>query len=162
MASTKTQKFNSSVIYLTIQGLEDARKELEFLKHTKREELTNKIQIAREMGGQSENSEYDALLEEQNVIENRIFELEKIVHEGKVIEQKDSGGIVKIGSKVVVELDGKLEEFLIVGKIEANPIKKRISNESPVGSVILGARVGDVKEVITSTSKFSCKIIEIH
>lgn len=150
-------------VYLTPKGLEDVNSELEFLKKTKRIEIVERIQRAREFGDLTENAEYDSAMEEQSIVENRITELERILRDAKLIK-KDSvlkSEIVTIGSTVVVEMEGEVDEFTIVGRVEANPAKKKISNESPVGSAILGAKVGETVEVATPIVRYKCKILEI-
>ncbi len=162
MAKIHRATLASKTVYLTSKGLDDARSELIFLKKTKRAEIADRIQRAREFGDVAENSEYDAALEEQSLVENRVFELEKVLRDAKVIKKDSkSNEIVTIGSTVLVEMDGQLDEFTIVGRVEANPAKKRISNESPVGSALLGAKKGEEVEVATPIVRYKCKIIEI-
>lgn len=160
----KNQKINNKTkkgVYLTSKGLLDAKEELEFLKRNKRAEIAQKIQTAREYGDLTENSEYDAALEEQNLLENRISELENIVKEAKVISEECSSDFVVIGSTVKVEMDDEIDEFKIVGRVEADPSKKRISNESPLGLSLLGAKKGEVVEVTTPIVRYKCKVLEI-
>lgn len=160
----KNQKINNKTrkgVYLTSKGLLDAKEELEFLKRVKRSEIAQKIQTAREYGDLTENSEYDAALEEQNLLENRISELENIVKEAKVISEEHTCDFVVIGSTVKVEMDDEIDEFTLVGRVEANPAKKRISNESPLGTALLGAKKGEVVEVTTPIVKYKCKVLEI-
>lgn len=148
-------------VYLTPQGLEDARSELIFLKNAKRFQVAERIQRARDFGDVVENAEYDAALEEQSLVETRIAYLEDILGNAQVINQKSSGDFVVIGSTVKVEMDGEIDEFTIVGRMEANPAKKKISNESPVGSAILGTKVGEEVGVATPIIKYKVKILEI-
>lgn len=148
-------------IYLTPNGLIDAKSELEFLLHTKRAEVSERIQRARDFGDVTENSEYDAALEEQTLVENRIAYLEDVLGNAQIIDEKPSGDFVVIGSTVKVEMDGEIDEFEIVGKVEANPLKKKISNESPVGSALLGTKVGEIVEVSTPIVRYKVKILNI-
>lgn len=148
--------------YLTPTGLEKVQAELDFLKNQKRLEVTERIAKAREFGDLDENSEYDAAIEDQTFVENRIVELEKIVRSAQIIKSVPKGSdLVTIGSTVVVDMDGVVDEFTIVGRVEANPAKKRISNESPVGSALLGAKKGEEVEVATPIVRYRCKILEI-
>lgn len=147
--------------YLTSKGLSDARLELENLKKVKRAEIAQRIQTAREYGDLTENSEYDAAMEEQALIENRIAELEEILKSVKVISEKTTADFVVIGSTVKVEMEGEVDEFTIVGRVEADPSKKRISNESPLGSALLGAKKGEIVEVTTPIVRYKCKVLEI-
>ena len=160
----KTQNYkNSPNIYLTSEGFVETRQELTFLKQQKRTEVADRIQSAREIGGMEENSEYNAALDEYNSVESRISELERVLRDAKVINHLDkSENIVTIGSVVTVEMDGEEDKFTIVGRVEANPSKKRISNESPVGSALLGAKKGEVVEVATPIVRYKCKILEIN
>lgn len=161
---TKIQKINSRIkkgVYLTSQGLSDAKVELENLKKNKRAEIAQKIQTAREYGDLTENSEYDAALEEQNLLESRISELEDIIKEAKVISEKCSSEFVMIGSTVKVEMDNEIDEFKIVGRVEADPSKKRISNESPLGTALLGAKKGEIVEVTTPIVRYKCEVLNI-
>lgn len=161
---TKIQKINSRIkkgVYLTPKGLSDAKAELENLKKNKRVEIAQKIQTAREYGDLTENSEYDAALEEQNLLENRISELVNIVKEAKVISHEHTCDFVVIGSTVKVEMDDEIDEFTLVGRVEADPAKKRISNESPLGLALLGAKKGEEVEVTTPIVKYKCKVLEI-
>lgn len=157
---TKQGKTQASV-FLTSKGLSEARGELDYLKKTKRTENANRIQQAREYGDLTENSEYDAAVEEQSLTENRITELENILKNAKVIAEKRTNDFVVIGSTVKIEMEGELDEFTIVGRVEADPTKKRISNESPLGSTLLGAKVGEVVEVTTPIVKYKCKVLEV-
>lgn len=165
MANTKKSsslKQNTASFYLTPEGLAQAKAELSYLKDTKRAEVAARIQSARETGGVEENSEYNAAMEEYTMIENRIEQLEKVIRGAKVIKQAGKvSDVVTIGSTVIVEMDGETDEFTIVGRVEANPAKKKISNESPVGAALLGARIGEEVEVATPIVRYKCKILEI-
>lgn len=156
-----TPKRLSKGVYLTPKGLLDARAELEFLKKTKRFQIAERIQQAREYGDLTENSEYDVALEEQSLTENRISELEEILKGAKVIEKEHAVDFVVIGSTVKIEIEGEIDEFTIVGRVEADPAKKRISNESPLGEALLGTKAGEEAEVTTPIIKYKCKVLEI-
>jgi transcription elongation factor GreA len=156
----ESSKLKKSV-YLTAQGLVDAKEELEFLKHTKRGQIAEVIHQAREYGDLAENSEYDAALEEQAMVESRISELENILKSAKVINNQHSDDFVVIGSTVKIEMDDGIDEFTIVGRVEADPSKKRISNESPLGVALIGAKKGEVVEVTTPIVRYKCKVLLI-
>lgn len=156
-----TKMAQASNVFLTSKGLAEAKTELDNLKRIKRPEIANRIQQAREYGDLTENSEYDAAIEEQSLIENRITELENILKGAKVIAENHSNDFVVIGSTVKIEMEGELDEFTIVGRVEADPTKKRISNESPLGSTLLGAKTGEVVEVTTPIVKYKCKVLQI-
>ncbi len=148
-------------IYVTAKGLADVKEELAYLITTRRKEIADRIQRAREQGDLAENSEYDAALEEQALLENRIAELEGMLAGAKIIADKISTDFVVIGSTVKIVMDGEIDEFTIVGRVEADPSKKRISNESPVGAALLGAKIGEEVEVATPIVRYKCKVLEI-
>lgn len=156
-ASSKSQKNT----YLTYTGLVDAKTELDFLKKVKRAEIADRIHQAREYGDLTENSEYDSAIADQSLIENRIAELENILKSVKLIVEQHAEDFVVIGSTVRIDMDGEIDEFKIVGRVEADPSKKRISNESPLGTALLGAKKGDSVEVTTPIVKYKCKVLEI-
>ena len=157
----KVSQKSSKNVYLTSTGLVDAKAELEFLKKTKRAEIAERIHQAREYGDLAENSEYDSAMEDQSLTENRISELENILKNAKVIASEHSNDFVVIGSTVKIEMDDGIDEFTIVGRVEADPSKKRISNESPLGSTLLGAKKGEVIEVATPIVRYKCKVLDI-
>ncbi len=137
---------------LTYEGLKKYEDELQDLKVVKRKEVAQKIKEAREQGDLSENAEYDAAKDEQRDIEARIEELEKILKNAEVVVEDEANlDQVSIGCQVKildVEFDEELE-YKIVGSTEADSLKGKISNESPVGRALLGAKIGDVIEVET-------------
>ena len=157
----KQLKRGQKSVYVTAQGLAQTREELSDLKKVKRLEIADRIQKAREFGDLAENSEYDAALEEHAIVEKRIAELEETLKGAKVIDNVTKSDFVVIGSTVVIEMEGEVDEFTIVGSVEADPSKKRISNESPVGSALLGAKVGESVEVTTPIVRCRCKVLEI-
>jgi len=146
-------------IYLTSEGYNKLQKEYDELVNVKRKEVTQRIAKAREYGDISENSEYDSARDEQSFMEGRISELQEILKDAQVLTKHDKN-VVDIGSKVKVEIDGDIDEFIIVSSIEADPSEGKISNESPVGGALIGAKLGDVITV-SSTIKATYKILEI-
>ncbi len=151
----------SKDIYLTQVGLKKLKDEHKELTEVKRKEITERISKAREFGDLSENSEYDTAREEQSFTEGRIIEIEEILKHSSVISEKIKHDIVEMGSKIKVDIDGKKDEFYIVSSVEANPSEGKISNESPVGRALLGAKVGD-KVTISSTITSVYKILEVR
>ena len=147
--------------YLTSTGLEKIRLELDFLKRHKRHDVAERIQKAREDGNVEENAEYEAALDEQALVENRIITLEEVLRKTLVIDEKSPHTVITLGSTVTVDIEGDVNEFTIVGKFEANPLQKRISDESPVGSMLIGAKVGEEKLVTTPANCFRCKVLNI-
>lgn len=137
-------------VVLTRDGLENLEFELENLKTVRRREVADRIKQAIEFGDISENSEYEDAKNDQAFIEGRIMTLEKMLRHVKVIEEMEEGqNQVTLGSTVLLfDLDlNEAVEYTIVGAAEANPVKNRISNESPVGAATLGHKTGDIFEV---------------
>ena len=150
---------------LTYKGLVKLEEELHDLKVNRRKEVAVKIKEAREQGDLSENAEYDAAKDEQRDIEARIEELEKILKNAEVVDEDDVDiNVINIGCKVKIydiEFEEELE-YTIVGSTEANSLKGKISNESPVGQAVLGAKVGQTVEVETQAGPIQYKILEIQ
>ena len=135
---------------LTYAGLKKLEEELHDLKVVRRKEVAEKIKEAREQGDLSENAEYDAARDEQRDIEARIEEIEKILKNAEiVVEDEVDLDKISVGCKVKVydcEFDEEIE-FKIVGSSEANSLQGKISNESPVGKALIGAKKGQVVDV---------------
>ncbi|MBQ8822946.1 MAG: transcription elongation factor GreA [Lachnospiraceae bacterium] len=150
---------------LTYEGLKKYEDELQELKVVRRQEVAQKIKEAREQGDLSENAEYDAAKDEQRDIEARIEELEKILKNAEVVDEEEVDlNKINIGCKVKlldVEFNEELE-YKIVGSTEANSLKGKISNESPVGKALIGARVGESVAVETQAGVFTYKVLEIQ
>ena len=150
---------------LTYEGLRQYEEELHDLKVNRRVEVAQKIKEAREQGDLSENAEYDAAKDEQRDIEARIEELEKILKNVEVVAEEDvTSDAINIGCTVVIKdvEDGEVEEYRIVGSTDANSLKGKISNESPVGKALIGAVVGDVVTVSTPAGEFQYEVMEIR
>ena len=145
---------------LTYQGLKKLEDELQELKVVRRKEVAAKIKEAREQGDLSENAEYDAAKDEQRDIEARIEDIEKILKNAEVVvEEEVDLDKISIGCNVKIldiEFDEELE-YKIVGSTEANSLKGKISNESPVGKALLGKQVGDIVKVETPGGEFEYK-----
>ncbi|AYO29493.1 MAG: transcription elongation factor GreA [Thermoanaerobacteraceae bacterium] len=151
-------------VVLTQDGLKKLEEELEYLKSVKRREIAARIKQAIDFGDISENSEYDEAKNEQAFVEGRIAALEEKLRNAKLIDDVDiSTETVSIGSKIKVkDLDtGDVFEYTIVGSAEANPIEFKISNESPVGSALLGAKKGSVVEVNVPAGLIRYEIMDI-
>ena len=150
---------------LTYQGLQKLESELQDLKVVKRKEIAQKIKEAREQGDLSENAEYDAAKDEQRDIEARIEEIEKILRHAEVVAEEEVDlDKISVGCQVRIldcEFDEELE-YKIVGSTEANSLKGKISNESPVGKALLGAKVGDIVNVETQAGVLQYKVLEIQ
>ena len=150
----------NSPIYVTKDGLEKLKNDLKELKEVKLPEVAKRIKTARDNGDISENSEYDDAKHEQAVIEGKIKELEDIIKKAVVSNNNNKDEIV-VGSKVKLHLDGKEIEFHIVGAMEADPTNKKISHESPIGSALLGKKVGDKIKVEAPVGDLTYTILSI-
>lgn len=150
---------------LTFAGLKALEDELFELKVNTRKEVAQKIKEAREQGDLSENAEYDAAKDEQRDIEARIEELEKLLKNVEVVDEDEVDlNAVSIGCKVCLfdaEFDEEVE-YVIVGSTEANSLKNKISNESPVGAALLGRKIGETVEVETQNGELIFKILDIQ
>ncbi len=151
-------------VILTSEGLKKLQDELENLKTVRRKENTAAIKRALSFGDLSENSEYDEAKNEQAEIEARIVEIETMLNNANVIDTESIGtDVVSLGSKVKVKdvSDGEEEEYSIVGSTEADPMKGKISDESPVGNALLGHKIGETVTVEAPMGKIEYKIINI-
>ena len=136
---------NRNVVYLTEEGLQKIKDELDYLKTVKREEISEKLEKAIRQGDLKENADYHDAKDEQGFIEGRIRDLEDSLRRSQIIDEDVPSDVVHVGSTVTVSEEGFDEEetYKIVGAHEADPGNGRISNESPIGQALLGARRGD-------------------
>ena len=150
-------------LFLTQEGLDELRKELDELIQVRRPEVINALKDARAQGDLSENAEYDAARTEQAIVESRIKELEAMLERAVVITKVDTD-VVSIGTKVTLEYvdDEEEEEYSIVGSSEADPFTNKISNESPIAKAIMGLKVGSVVSVDSPNGKYNVKILAIN
>ena len=148
--------------FITSEGLEKLKAELEKLKAVKRRKIANRIQKAKEMGDLSENAEYSEAKDEQALNETRIAELEETLKNITTIDDRHlNSDVVQIGSTLVVKCNGETKEFTIVGSNEANPSEGKISNETPLATALLGRKTDDEVRVEIPSGKMSYKIMEI-
>ena len=135
---------------MTYEGVKKLEEELEYLKTVKRKEITEKIKVALGYGDLSENSEYDEAKNDQAFTEGRILQLENMLKNAVVVDESELPNVVvSVGTIVKVkdyDFDEEVE-YSIVGSAEADPMNFKISNESPVGSALVGKKVGDIVEV---------------
>jgi len=129
-------------VYLTQEGLEKLKREYDQLVNVRRKEVVEKLKKARELGDISENAAFETARDEQALIEGRIAELGDVLKRVEITEEEGAGR-VGVGSTVRVHLDGEEQKFQIVGVVEADPTKGKISHESPLGQSLLGKRVGE-------------------
>ena len=157
---------DSKAVVLSPEGLSKLQEELDYLRNTKRKEVAERLKEARALGDLSENSEYDDARNEQAFVEGRIIQLENTLRNAKVIEESGAaaGGEVRLGSTVKLkDLEyGDELEYTLVGSVEADPMKHKISNESPVGKAILGKKKGTVVEVEAPAGNIKYEIIEVQ
>ena len=145
---------------LTQAGADELKKEHATLVGQRRG-VAERIKQARELGDLSENAEYQTAREEQDRLETRISEVEHILQSMKIIKMPKKDGQVRLGSSVKLKnTGGKAKEFQVVGTIEADPLKGKISDESPIGKVLMGKKVGD-KVIIHNSADTAYKIASI-
>ena len=145
---------------LTPEGLNKLQTELDYLKNTKRKEVSERIKTAKEFGDLSENAEYQEAKDEQAFVEGQILELESIVKTAVMADKQDNG-VAQVGSHIKVEKDGQTSEFTIVGSTEADPIHGKISVESPLGEALLNRKIDEEFEIELPVGLVKYKIIEI-
>jgi transcription elongation factor GreA len=152
---------NNKPTYLSKDGLEKLRAELDEMVSIKRAEIAQRIHDAKEHGDLSENAEYEDAKNEQAFVEGRIQTLEALIKNATIIEENHSTDHVQIGSTVGVESPDGTETFTIVGSAEARPTDGKISNESPVGRALLGKKKGEKVVVRVPAGDFTYKILSI-
>ena len=152
----------SQKTYLTPEGEAKLKAELAELTGIRREELSQRLRSAIQMGDLSENADYHKAKEDQGFLEGRIQEIEAVLRTAVIIENKHTD-YVTVGSHVTVqEEDFEPEVFYVVGGKEADPRNGRISNESPIGSALMNHKVGDVVQAETPGGKIKFKIIKVE
>ncbi|SET66061.1 transcription elongation factor GreA [Salinibacillus kushneri] len=151
--------------YMTEEGKEKIEKELHQLKTEKRQEVVERIKIARGFGDLSENSEYDAAKDEQAFVESRIAQLEKMIRNAVIIENdNENQNVVQLGKSVTFQElpDGDEETYTIVGSAESDPFEGKISNDSPMAKSLLGREVGEEVPVVTPGGEINVKIVKVE
>lgn len=148
--------------YLSPEGIETLKKELQELKTKKRQEIAKRLQEAKDLGDLSENAEYFEAKEAQSLNESRIGELEELLKNAVIIEAPNEENTIGIGSTIEVKSAAGAERFSIVGSAEAKPQEGKISNESPLGRSFLNRKIGDDIEVKTPGGTTKYKIIKIE
>ena len=150
--------------YLSKEGLEKLKAELEQLRTVGRQEVADRIQQSRERGGTVSNAEYEEAKNELAFTEGRILTLENMINTAVIIDDSHdaASGVVEVGSTVTVEnQDGRSLQYTITGSAEADPSQGKISNVSPIGKGLLGRKVGDVTEVNIPSGKIRLQIVSI-
>ena len=154
----------AKTVLLTAEGLKQLEEELDLLKGEKRQEIAEKIKVARSYGDLSENSEYDDAKNEQAILEARIATIEATLKVAVVIDENEiTDQTVHVGSLVKVEnvSMGREFEYRIIGSNESNPKENKISDESPVGKALLGKKVGDMVEVEVPAGLMTFKVLSV-
>ncbi|MDO5302169.1 MAG: transcription elongation factor GreA [Tissierellia bacterium] len=152
-------------IFITAEGLEKLENEIEELKTVGRKEVAERIKVALGYGDLSENSEYDEAKNEQAQLEERIAKLENMVRKARVIREDElQGDTVNVGTKVTTkdQETGEEEVYELVGSAESDPLNNKISNESPIGSKLMGLSVGDVTEIEVPDGKLRLEVTGIE
>ncbi|MGJ9457049.1 transcription elongation factor GreA [Oceanobacillus sp. CF4.6] len=150
--------------YMTQEGKEKLEKELHYLKTERRQEVVERIKVARDFGDLSENSEYDAAKDDQAFVEQRITQVEKMIRNAVIIENdNDNPNIVSLGKSVTfTELpNGEEETYTIVGSAEADPFEGKISNDSPMAKSLLGHEIGTEVAVATPGGEIQVRIVKV-
>lgn len=148
--------------YVTEEGLDELKKQLDELIHVTRNEVIEELKAARAQGDLSENADYDAARDHQAKVEAKIKELEYQIKNAEIIKDKKSGKTVRIGSTIEIqELDTKSKlTYKIVGSVEADPLNGLLSNVTPLAEAILDKKVGDVVTVVVD-KPYDVKILNI-
>ena len=154
---------NTKEIYLTESGLDELKKELNYLKMEKRPEVIASLKDARALGDLSENAEYDAARTAQAEVEGRITELETMIEKAVIIKDVVTD-CVALGTTVTIKYieDGETEVYSIVGSMEADPFENKISNESPIAKAIMGQKVGNKVTVASPQGEYEVEIVAIN
>lgn len=154
----------SDKVILTEEGYKQLEKRLEELKFVKRPEITERIKVARDFGDLSENAEYDAAKNEQARIEGEIVEIEAKLKIAEIIKTDGDHDVVGVGMKVrILDVDMNEEAvYEIVGTTEADISVGRISNESPLGKALVGAKVGQTVPVKAPKCSYDVKVLKIE
>ncbi len=151
--------------YMTQEGKEKLEEELLFLKTERRQEVVERIKVARDFGDLSENSEYDAAKDEQAFVETRISQVESMIRNAVIIENDNQNpNVVSLGKSVTfMELpNGEEETYMIVGSAEADPFEGKISNDSPMAKSVLGHEIGEEVTVVTPGGDIQVKIMKVQ
>ena len=150
--------------YVSRNGLERLKSELEHLRTVRRQDVADRIQQSRERGGVESNAKYEDSKNELAFIEGRILTLDNMINNAVIIEEgSGSGDTVEVGNTIAVrDQDGRPIKYTIVGSTEADPSQGKISNVSPIGSCLLGKRIGEIAEIDVPSGKIRLEVIAIE
>ena len=147
----------------TKEGFEKLKEEYEYLKNVRRAEVKEQLKIARSFGDLSENSEYDEARDQQAKVESRIAELEYLIKNAEVVDTDVIKNVVALGTSVVLKYaDGKEVTYHIVGSNEVDPMNKKISDQSPIGSAVVGKKKGANIVIETPAGEKEAKILDFY
>ena len=152
-------------VHVTEEGLVALQAEYDDLINNRRPAIIRIVALAREEGDLRENSGYHAARHDQTLIEGRIRELETMLKRIEVIDANasaKSGGFVRLGSTVTIEIDGDKETYTIVGSVESNPVEGRISDKSPWGQALLGSKAGQTVNIQTPTVVLRARVLAVN
>lgn len=147
--------------YISAEGLQKLKEELETRKTVTRREIADKIGDAKELGDLSENFEYQEAKEAQGSNEVRISELESMIKDSIIVEEQKGGDTITLGTTFDAEVGGAIKTFQLVGSNEASPLAGKISNESPIGQAFIGRRLGEEVSVAVPSGTMVYKIVRI-
>ena len=155
---------NETQAFLTAEKFEELKKELEHLKTVRRKEVAESLEYARSLGDLSENAEYQEARDMQSAIEERIGYLEKTIKEAKIVAHEKKGGVVGLGSVVVIQKDKEKDKrnYTIVGSDEANIHEQKLSYLSPLGEALMGKTKGDEFTFDTPAGKQKYKVLKVE
>lgn len=151
-------------VHVTKEGLTALQAEYDDLVNNRRPAIIRTVALAREEGDLRENSGYHAARHDQTLIEGRIRQLEDMLKRVEVIDANagaKSGGMVRLGTTVTIEIDGAEETYTIVGSVESNPLEGRISDKSPWGQALLGKKAGQTVNIQTPTAVLRARVISV-
>ncbi len=148
-------------LYISQEGLEKLKEDLNYLKKVRRKEVSERIKKALEEGDISESGEYSEAKEDQAFVEGKIAEIEEKIKNAVIIKKKKSSQSVDIGCTVTLKSDENVIKYSIVGSSEVDPAQGRISNESPLGKAFIGKKVGEVVEVATPAGTVKYEVLGI-
>lgn len=151
-------------VLLTQEGVNKIKEEIDHLKNVARKEVADELRFAIAQGDLSENAEYDSAKNKQAFVEGRIIELEGILKNAKIVDDKKiDKDVVQIGNKVEIKnlIGGEISNILITGSTEANPFENKVSYESPIGRSLIGKKSGDITKVDAPIGEYEIEIISI-
>jgi transcription elongation factor GreA len=153
---------SSTKVYVTKEGLERVQQEHTKLREFKKQKTMGEMPSI--LHSEDANPEYLAFQEDMSLLDARLAEYENIINNAEliVLPGRDKRDMVCLGAVVSIDINGVVDEFMIVGTMEADPLQKRVSNESPIGKALLGARIGDTVSLYTPVVKQTCKILNIE